>query len=627
MKTPRLLVLGSLALAFTVGSAATPSAAVHTVVERGAHYRVWSRVGWVTNRLAQAVAKTNSFTELATGLHRWQDGRYVDASTGIESFAGGAIARQGQHQVVFASDLATAGAIDLQTPDGKRLRSHLLGLGYYDEASGKSVLFAEVTNSLGVVVPPNQVVYRNAFSGVRASVRYTYTLAGFEQDVVLEERPPAPEQFGLSAKTTRLQVFTEFLSPPAPVVSLDSRDTATRELPDPVLDFGVMKMARGLGFPAGTDEGARIDSVPMGKRWLTLEGRQFLIEEVRMASVGAQLEALPVKQAAVEQPVRQAAVQWSLPKRDGTQTKSPRPMELAKLDLPTRGFVLDYTLLTSETDFTFYSDTTYYVSGTVNLSGTTTIEAAAIVKYTNITSAKLNLLGTVDCQTSTDRPAVFTAKDDDTVGEVIPGSTGTPSGYYGYMLAGPSAALTFHDCRFLYGNRAITHSGNLHLTNVQFVACSRPIYVQSTDLTITVDNALFYTNGMVFDHGIGTIFCGQHLTVQQAGSIAATSGSVDCKIYLTNTLIAGLTSWGKNVDDSYTNQVAWLTNGAGLFQSVGAGTHYLADNSPYRDAGTTNTGSYLLAAIQQATTYPPPVFDGGYEHAGFGLPLSGPDGF
>ena len=34
----------------------------------------------------------------------------------------------------------------MQTPDGKRMRSHILGLSYYDTASGKSVLIAEVTD-------------------------------------------------------------------------------------------------------------------------------------------------------------------------------------------------------------------------------------------------------------------------------------------------------------------------------------------------------------------------------------------------------------------------------------------------------------------------------------------------
>jgi hypothetical protein len=52
-------------------------------------------------------------------------------------YASGAIARQGQHQVIFANNLNSAGAIDQMTPDAKRLRSNILGLAYYDRASGQ----------------------------------------------------------------------------------------------------------------------------------------------------------------------------------------------------------------------------------------------------------------------------------------------------------------------------------------------------------------------------------------------------------------------------------------------------------------------------------------------------------
>lgn len=42
-----------------------------------------------------------------------------------------------------------------------------------------------------------------------------------------------------------------------------------------------------------------------------------------------------------------------------------------------------------------------------------------------------------------------------------------------------------------------------------------------------------------------------------------------------------------------------------MFQAVGAGRHYLANNSPYRDAGTTNIKASLLSDLRTKTTYPP----------------------
>jgi len=86
-----------------------------------------------------------------------------------------------QHRVIFAPNLNTTGAIDLLTPDGLRLRSTPVGLAYYDAATGQSVFIAQIKDSTGELVAPNQALYRDAFDGVLADVRLTYTRAGLEQ--------------------------------------------------------------------------------------------------------------------------------------------------------------------------------------------------------------------------------------------------------------------------------------------------------------------------------------------------------------------------------------------------------------------------------------------------------------
>src|SRR4030095_15346691 len=48
-----------------------------------------------------------------------------------------------------------------------------------------------------------------------------------------------------------------------------------------------------------------------------------------------------------------------------------------------------------------------------------------------------------------------------------------------------------------------------------------------------------------------------------------------------------------------------LASASGVFETVGAGAYYLATNSPYRDAGTTNIDATLRKAVQKRTTYPP----------------------
>jgi hypothetical protein len=62
----------------------------------------------------------------------------------IELEASGAVARFGPHFVRFAADVSVPSAIDLTTPDGVRLRSTVLGLGYFDAATGKGGLIAEL---------------------------------------------------------------------------------------------------------------------------------------------------------------------------------------------------------------------------------------------------------------------------------------------------------------------------------------------------------------------------------------------------------------------------------------------------------------------------------------------------
>jgi hypothetical protein len=250
----------------------------YAVVERGPHYRVWQRVVPSADALGRASYTTNSYIELASGMHYCdpQSGQWMESQEVIEGYPGGAVARQGQHKVIFANDLATAGAIDMQTPDGKRLTSHVLGLSYFDAATGTNVLIAEVTNCQGRILPPNQVIYADAFDGLKASVRYTYTIGGFEQDVILLESPAPPEAYGLNPETTRLVVMTEFLNPPQPaLVQTVTTNASGASLQDDTLDFGAMQTGVGTGFllgPETTNCGLRVF-----KQWATIEGRQFLI--------------------------------------------------------------------------------------------------------------------------------------------------------------------------------------------------------------------------------------------------------------------------------------------------------------------------------------------------------------
>ncbi|MCU0785919.1 MAG: hypothetical protein MUF81_18115, partial [Verrucomicrobia bacterium] len=324
------------------------------MAERGAHHRTWNKVVTRQDDQGRTVMQTNTaYMELTTGLH------YLDPKTGqwnetqelIESYPGGAIARHGAHKVIFANNLNAAGAIDLEMPDGRRMQSHVLGLGYFDSASGQSVLFAEVKDCQGQLVSRNQIIYPDAFTDFRASVRLTYSKAGLEQDVILEERPPRPEEYGLSSATTRLMVLTEFVSPVQPAIQAVTATARAGVIPDQLLDFGGMAMGPGMAFAIGQSPTAP-GRIPVSKEWAIIEGRNILLEQVAVSKVAVELNRLPppaqpsVTEAGSNSVRHLVSTQRRLPGAKAARADL-REMQLAKLERPATGLVLDYALLNS----------------------------------------------------------------------------------------------------------------------------------------------------------------------------------------------------------------------------------------------------------------------------------------
>jgi hypothetical protein len=343
---------------------AAPQDAPFAIVQREANANIWQRTTYEQLASGEWVPHLETFQETATGLNfkNPDTGKWEASSEEIEIVQGGAVARHGQHKVIFAADLATAGAIDVETPDGQRLQSHMLGLCYFDQSSGQSVFIAQVTNSIGQLISSNQVWYDNAFTGVKAGVRYTYMREGFEQDVILEEQPPTPESYGLSSSTTVLQAYTEFISPPAPVVSMSFlTEGSGQQLLDKTLTFSTMKIGRGRAFLAANSS----ESTPVAKDWATVEGRQFLIEQVPISQITDQLQTLPSPQASVRWSNSVLNVVSSKPLLPETPLAKAdmKQMKMASLPLRTDGFVLDYTSLnTSQTNYTFRADVSTFMA-------------------------------------------------------------------------------------------------------------------------------------------------------------------------------------------------------------------------------------------------------------------------
>src|SRR6266487_2781705 len=270
-----------------------------TVVETGPHHRVVQTVKVGLDQRRQQVTTTNSYVELATGMNVFSEseGRWVPASDEIELVNGGAIAARTQAKVIFLPNLNDRQPpIDLYLPDGRPLRSKIVGLAYTERDTGKSVFISELKDSVG------QVVYPDAFDSIKADVRYTVTQSFFEQDVIIREQLPSPEAMGLNPKTARLEVWTEFFDGPDPEKStgaiLRSDGDSDR---DETLNFGSMQMIGGKSFSldgemaAGGPEPLRANELQNAKEWTVIEGKTFLIESVPFLDVLPSIESLPAR--------------------------------------------------------------------------------------------------------------------------------------------------------------------------------------------------------------------------------------------------------------------------------------------------------------------------------------------
>jgi len=568
------------------------------IVQRWADGRIWERT--VTNVVDNdhVIVRTNRWTDLATGMHYWDQNHWKVSRTDISIVADGAEAYQGPHKAHFAGNINTVGAIQVTSRDGEVLQSHVAALSYTDTANGQSVLLGQIQDSIGMLLPPNQVVYPDAFAGIKADLRYTYKRDGFEQDVILRENPPGPEQYGLNPATTVLEIWTEFVQAPEPTKKVRQQDG----LNDESLSFGRLRMKQGGAF--AIDGAPDAPSIPVYKNWVQQDNRRFLVEMVPHKNILPQLQQLPVLQQAAlpaKKGLRQAMFQKINPKR----ADKPQPVRMALNNekiLKGPGLVMDYPLYEGDyTDITFQADTTYLLSGSINCYGTTTFEGGTIIKFATTNDYEVTLQTWDDVVFKTDRyrPAVFTSMNDRTVGDDFYIS-GTSTNYH-CAVSSTESDQEFKHLRVSYANYGL-HAYSMRVHDAQFTHCVNAF--ETDGQSITLGNVLIYDVTNVFN---GYSYTARACNVTVDGCINL--GAVilyypsNCNVAFTNSLLVNVkTNGGINLTTNYT-----VTTTSNIFQTVGAGAHYLVDDSPYRDAGTTNVSATLLADLAKTTTYPPVI--------------------
>jgi hypothetical protein len=604
-------------------------------VRRSENQTRWESNVRQTNAVTGKVTTSRrSYEELGAGLNvRTSQGDFRPSNPAFSITAAGAQVTGAAHQVSVPGDIGAGEGVKIVTPKGQALGFQPVAVNYFDPTDGTSVLLDSVTNATGWLVASNEIIFSNCFPQIKASIRLRNLRSGLESDLILHERPPAPSSFGLS-KRTRLEMITEQVSGESPLVRTNvvrkEKDPALRralvepDLMDEALAFNGMTMMPGKAFSLPRAETSNTERLfnKVVKSYLTMDGRRFLVEAVEYEQVQRALERLPAGRHMLTdvqryrpspsqlatRPVPSRAFKNSAKLMPPTASRAIQQAAVSResdVAATPNAFVIDYQLINSSTlaDFTFQCDTTYVIAESVSMEGTTTLEGGTVLKYVEPGALFFITEGyTLQCKTEPYRPAVFTAYDDNTVGELLPGSTGVPSQVLVNSIYFINGTRTLENVRFSHLYLPVvleTSDGAFLARNVQVVDVN--YFLECGGADISIYNGLFYNCGSVVMHGFGA-FTGEHLTVHNASVLGIGSTSASVK----NSLFVNVAEHPPSGMGSYSETATEdLPSASGVFQTVGAGAHYLVHPSPYRNAGTTNINATLLAGLRRQTTYPP----------------------
>ncbi|MDX1953441.1 MAG: hypothetical protein SFY81_14785 [Verrucomicrobiota bacterium] len=399
-------------------------AAVQETVERGAHHRVVRSIQPYLREDSSIVQKESTYVELQNGMNYLENGVWRESQDLLELQGNFVVATKGPIKLILNPDIHAEGAVDILSPDGKRFRSTPLAITYRDASSDETVILGRLKPSRCELISSNQAIYPDAFDGIKADVIVTYTRSSLEVDVVLQEKPLNPEEFGIPEEQAQLEIITEFFNAPVPHKEEHLLD-GKRKLKDQLLRFGDLTMIRGNAFKESGDlrnESAhRRKGHGVAKEWREINKRKILQESVRFKEIANDLADLPQASASMN-----ARKEKSYALFEALQIKRAVKHEkaVASTHSLSSGFVMDWVLAYDlATNFTFASNTTYYIrpstanrffSGGFGIGGTAVFEANAVIKFNP--NSDLYLYGQIYWANSAGR-TVFTGAEDDSVGE------------------------------------------------------------------------------------------------------------------------------------------------------------------------------------------------------------------
>jgi len=623
--------------------------AVPTLKSIGPDRKIWTKAEAMQAPLQESRADSigpvanNSIVEVETGMNYWDGIQWAPSDPTFDLTDDSFVAQRLQYKLRLFAELNSAGAVTLTTRDNVVLKSTPVAIGLYDAQSGKSVIISAITNTGGVLVNSNVVVFENAFTGVAADVVYTINKGSFEQDVVIKGNW-SPADYGFSTNTTRVQIYTEFFDAPAPEkvrrplrveANRAIRDSmATPDLVDDVLGFGEFVLGTGKAALAGSDSGS---SALVVKEFVVRDNRTFLIESVEYTGLYPQKEQAAVKRA-LNTNRNVAKLTIPRPAQNRPAADKAKPRRVAFLPKRSSGIVVDYVGTIGpglSTPTLYQGDTTYLVTGAVTFNSTTTIEAGAVFKYKSGANIQVGSGGSLTTTSSAYRPIVFTSVDDDSVGETMNGisnsgytGTNNPAGYANPALQFAVGNQSVSDLRFRYCQEAvkITVSTGVTISHSQFVSCIKGIEITGcgaggSGAPITLKNSLFASVSSPLIHswtGLTTAPI-QNCTIDSATQAITSTGNLEFKncifanittLHGGGTGISGSNNGFYSSSSSLGSATSPTTTTVNPFEIVKAGSYYLASSCPFRNIGTTAIDGGLASDLKKRTDYPPVVLSG-----------------
>ena len=598
----------------------------YSVTQTGPDSRIWG------NFAGQTV------TEISTGMNfldaTTQQWSKSDASFVVAPDGSAFTAQRMQHKVTIDANLnaAEGGAVTAVTPDGITLNSTPVAIVLYDSASGKSVTVASLTNSVGVLLDPQHIIYKGALVGdlLQADVLYTLPDCGsFHQDVLISKfnGPLDPTIWGFSASATntiQIKFLTEFYGDvPAPqrvmlpiYIEQDPAQRAVMASPDIIdytIAFGdhyIFGPGRAYVAPANlqpqTGGGLPRNGVRVAKDFISTgqPARSFLVESVPYSWLQTGLQNLPPTQTSArgplpgEQRTKVATVRRqrssgalavansqpydSVPRAGqgshpaSIATKATGAM-LAELTKGNARVVMDYviTINSMNEPTTYTNGNTYFVDGPVYVNNAT-VQAGAVFKYPTPAVGTLDIGSTLTVTSGSGSYGYFTAGDDDSLGQTLngiwSGYTGNTTGkYYG----NPALQLE------MWGSEALSS------LSFYYAQVAVDLNIDGSPAIAQVSNSAFKNcvqgiliTGSGGDSGIwvGVSNC-QMQNVQfpiNSGSETITGGVTNsaftaCTQVITNNQHASASSWSF-VGCTYSN-VVLLTSSNGPVAATSSGVH------------------------------------------------------